>query len=75
MAAIDCASSCKNAISTNKAVSDKIDIVELNFKGREFKYYFESLLDILKNYNINLNQIGIIKIDIEGEEFCSTVKP
>lgn len=62
------ANNCKNVIPVNKAVSDRKGVVELNFKGKEFKCDSESLIGILKDYNINQNQIDFIKMDIEGGE-------
>ncbi len=59
------ANSCKNVILVNKAVLDKKVVVELNFKGKEFKCDSESLIGILEDSNINSNQIDFIKMDIE----------
>ena len=62
------ANNCTNVIPVNKAVSDRKGVVELNFKGKEFKCDSESLIDILEDYNINHNPIDFIKMDIEGGE-------
>ena len=62
------ANNCRNVIPVNKAVSDRKGVVELTFKGKEFKCDAESLIAILEDYNINHNQIDFIKMDIEGGE-------
>ena len=59
---------CNNVIPINCAVSDKKERLILKFKGKEFEAEAETLSDILSNFNIAVNSLNYLKMDIEGGE-------
>lgn len=59
---------CENVIPLNMGVSDKPEVLELKFKGRNFKCKADSLKNILTNSKIDQNPIEFMKMDIEGGE-------
>lgn len=60
------ANNCRNVIPLNMAVSNRSEMLQLNFKGKTFGCKADSLGNILSELNIKTDAIKFMKMDIEG---------